>query len=40
MKKFLLASAGILAMSVVAASAADLPRRMPAKAEPVYVPPA
>jgi hypothetical protein len=40
MKKFLLASAGILAMSVVAASAADLPRqRMPAKAEPVYVPP-
>jgi len=40
MKKFLLASAGILAMSVVAASAADLPRRMPAKAEPVFVPPA
>ena len=40
MKKFLLASAGILAMSVIAASAADLPRqRMPAKAEPVYVPP-
>ena len=40
MKNFLLASAGILAMSVIAASAADLPRqRMPAKAEPVYVPP-
>jgi outer membrane immunogenic protein len=40
MKKFLLASAGILAMSAVAASAADLPRqRMPARA-PVYMPPA
>lgn len=40
MKKFLLASAGILAISAVAASAADLPRqRMPARA-PVYMPPA
>jgi len=40
MKKFLLASAAILALSVVSASAADIQRRqvMPAKA-PVYVPP-
>jgi outer membrane immunogenic protein len=41
MKKLLLASAGILALGVVSASAADLPRHraMPEKA-PVYVPPA
>ena len=41
MKKLLLASIGILAMSVAAASAADLPRQrmMPAKA-PIYIPPA
>jgi len=39
MKKLLLASAGILALGLASASAADLPRRtMPAKA-PVYVPP-
>ncbi|MGA2565990.1 MAG: outer membrane protein [Pseudolabrys sp.] len=39
MKKLLLASAGILALGVVSASAADLPRHqaMPAKA-PVYMP--
>lgn len=39
MKKILLASVGVLALGVAAASAADLPRRMPTKA-PVYVPPA
>lgn len=41
MKKLLLASAGVLALGVVSASAADLPRHraMPEKA-PVYVPPA
>jgi outer membrane immunogenic protein len=41
MKKFLLASAGIVALGVASASAADLPRQraMPAKA-PVYVAPA
>jgi len=39
MKKVLLASVGVLALGVAAASAADLPRHMPAKA-PVYVPPA
>ena len=40
MKKLLLASAGILALGLVSASAADLPRHraMPEKA-PVYVPP-
>ena len=40
MKKLLLASAGILALGVVSASAADLPRHqaMPEKA-PVYLPP-
>jgi outer membrane immunogenic protein len=40
MKKLLLASAGVLALGLVSASAADLPRHrpMPAKA-PVYVPP-
>jgi outer membrane immunogenic protein len=40
MKKLLLASAGLLVLGVVSASAADLPRQraMPAKA-PVYVPP-
>ncbi len=39
MKKVLLASVGILALGVAAASAADIPRRMPTKA-PVFVPPA
>ena len=39
MKKLLLASVGVLALGVAAASAADLPRRMPTKA-PIYVPPA
>ncbi len=39
MKKILLASVGVLALGVAAASAADLPRQMPTKA-PVYVPPA
>lgn len=39
MKKVLLASVGILALGVAAASAADIPRKMPAKA-PAYVPPA
>ena len=38
MKKLLLASASVLAMGVVSASAADLPARMPAKA-PAYVAP-
>ena len=40
MKKLLLASAGLLALGVVSASAADLPRHqaMPAKA-PAYMPP-
>jgi outer membrane immunogenic protein len=38
MKKLLLASAGLLALGVVSASAADLPRQMPAKA-PAYIPP-
>jgi len=38
MKRLLLAGAGLLALGVVSASAADLPARMPAKA-PVYVPP-
>ncbi len=40
MKKLLLASVGVLALGVAAASAADIPRRMPTKAPPVYVPPA
>jgi outer membrane immunogenic protein len=41
MKKFLLASAGFIALGVASASAADIPRRevMPAKA-PVYMAPA
>lgn len=39
MKKFLLAGVGVLALGVAAASAADLPRHMPTKAPPVYVPP-
>src|SRR5690348_8542618 len=38
MRKLLLASASLLALGVVSASAADLPARMPAKA-PAYVPP-
>ena len=40
MKKLLLASVGILALSVASASAADIARRqaMPAKAPPVYAP--
>jgi outer membrane immunogenic protein len=38
MKKLLLASAAFIALGVVSASAADLPRAMPAKA-PAYVPP-
>lgn len=40
MKKLLLASVGVLALSVAAASAADIPREMPTKAPPVYTPPA
>lgn len=40
MKKLLLASVGVLALGVAAASAADIPRRMPTKAPPVYMPPA
>ena len=40
MKKLLLASVGVLVLGVAAASAADMPRRMPVKAAPVYVPPA
>ena len=38
MKKLLLASAGLVALGVAAAAAADLPRQMPAKA-PAYVEP-
>jgi outer membrane immunogenic protein len=38
MKRFLLATTGMLALGVVAAQAADLPRAMPAKAAPVYSP--
>lgn len=38
MKKFLLAGVGLLALGVASASAADLPRSMPAKA-PAYIPP-
>jgi outer membrane immunogenic protein len=39
MKKFLLATAGLLSLSAVTAQAADMPARMPAKA-PAYVAPA
>jgi len=38
MKKLLLATAGVLALGIGSASAADIARRMPAKA-PVYIPP-
>lgn len=38
MKKFLLATAGLVILGVASASAADLPRQMPTKA-PAYVPP-
>jgi outer membrane immunogenic protein len=38
MKKFLLASASILALGIASAQAADIPQRMPAKA-PMYVAP-
>lgn len=38
MKKLLLASVGLVAFGIASASAADLPRQMPAKA-PAYVPP-
>ncbi len=40
MKKLMLATVGVLVLGVAAASAADMPRRMPTKAAPVYVPPA
>lgn len=40
MKKLLLASVGVLALGVAAASAADIPQRMPAKAPPIEMPPA
>jgi outer membrane immunogenic protein len=39
MKKFLLATAGVLSLGAVTAQAADMPARMPAKA-PAYVAPA
>jgi outer membrane immunogenic protein len=38
MKRFLLATTGVLALGIVAAQAADLPRAMPTKAAPVYTP--
>jgi outer membrane immunogenic protein len=40
MKKLLLASVGVLALGVAAASAADMPRRMPVKAPAIEMPPA
>jgi outer membrane immunogenic protein len=39
MKKLLLASVGVIALGVTAASAADISRPMPAKAPPIYVEP-